>query len=45
MDVSPDFFDSFFLKVSVDQFSLSLYIPINNQQGGGEAFHRTNYDI
>jgi hypothetical protein len=30
------FFDSFLLKVSVDQLSQNLYIPIKNQQGGGE---------
>jgi hypothetical protein len=29
------FFDSFFLKVMVDQFSKKMYIPINNQLGGG----------
>jgi hypothetical protein len=29
------FFDSFFLKVSVDQFPQNLYIPINNHSGGG----------
>jgi hypothetical protein len=28
-------FDSLFLKVSVDQFSQNLYIPIGNPQGGG----------
>jgi len=31
-------FDSFFLKVSVDQLSQNLYIPIRNPQGGGEDF-------
>jgi hypothetical protein len=35
MDVPPDFFDCFFLKVSVDQFSWNLYIRIRNPQGGG----------
>jgi hypothetical protein len=29
------FFDPFFLKVSVDQFSKNRYIPISNAQGGG----------
>ena len=29
------FFDYSFLKVSVDQFSLNMYIPIRNPQGGG----------
>jgi hypothetical protein len=29
------FFDSFFLKVSVDPFSQNRYIPIRNLQGGG----------
>jgi hypothetical protein len=29
------FVDSFFLKVSVDQLSQNLYVPIKNQQGGG----------
>jgi len=28
-------FDSLFLKVSVDQLSHNLYIPIRNPQGGG----------
>ncbi len=28
-------FDPFFLKVSIDQLSQNLYIPIRNQQGGG----------
>jgi hypothetical protein len=32
---TPHFFDSFFPKVSVDQFSQNRYIPINNLQGGG----------
>jgi hypothetical protein len=29
------FFDSFFLKVSVDHFSQNRYIPIGNAPGGG----------
>jgi len=29
------FFEIFFLKVSVDQPSQNLYIPIRNPQGGG----------
>jgi hypothetical protein len=29
------FFESFFLKVSVDQFLQNRYIPINNPKGGG----------
>jgi hypothetical protein len=33
-------FDPIFLKVSVDQFSLNMYIPINNPQGGGAKFLR-----
>jgi hypothetical protein len=32
---SAHLFDSFFLKVSVDQCSQNLYIPVSNQQGGG----------
>jgi len=35
MEQTAHFFDSFFLKVSVDQFLQSRYIPINDPQGGG----------
>jgi len=35
VEQTAHFFDSFFLKVSVDQFSQNMYIPINNPQGGG----------
>ena len=35
VEQTSHFFDSFFLKVSVGQFSQSRYIPIRNQQGGG----------
>jgi hypothetical protein len=35
VEQTAHFFESFFLKVSVDQFSQSRYIPIRNPQGGG----------
>jgi hypothetical protein len=35
VEQAAHFFDSFFLKVSVDQFSQSRYIPIGNPRGGG----------
>jgi uncharacterized protein (TIGR02118 family) len=46
VEPAAHFSTSFFLKVSVDQLSKNLYIPIRNQQGGGaEPGSRATYIV